>query len=278
MDTAEKHTYFKNKILSSKNLPTLPAVLQEALAIVDGKKVSLAQVASIVGRDQVFTTKVLKMVNSSLYGFPGRIASIQNAMALLGLNVVKGLIISTVATDYMLKQQVSLHDHSFSCSIAAREIAQVLRLPCSADLITASLLHDFGKVIIVSQLPEQYEEIVATMRADGLCCYDAEKKVLGFSHTIVGSWLAKLWHLPPNLTMAMQCHHSPMKAEEHVTMVSGVHLADFFAHLYGRTPVGEDSITRLDGMALKHLGVTQNVLEYLLDKLAENLLLKTSTR
>lgn len=278
MDTAEKHAFYKNKILSSKNLPTLPALLQEALAIVDNKKVSLAQVAAIVGRDQVFTTKVLKMVNSSLYGFPGRIASIQNAMALLGLNVVKGLIISTVATDYMLKQHASLHDHSLSCSMAAREIAQVLRLPCSADLITASLLHDFGKVIIVSQLPEQYKDIVDCMRSEDLSCFEAEKKILGFAHNSVGCWLAKLWHLPPNLTMAMQCHHSPMQAEEHVTLVAGVHLADFFAHLYGRTASGEDTISNLDGLALKHLGVTQNVLEYLLDKLAEKMLGKSGKR
>lgn len=273
MDMAEKHTFYKNKILSSKNLPNLPALLQEALAVVDNKKVSLAQVAAIIGRDQVFTTKVLKMVNSSLYGFPGRIASIQNAMALLGLNVVKGLIISTVAMDFMIKHQASLHDHSLACSAAAREIAQVLRLPCSADLITASLLHDFGKVIIVSQLPEQYKEITACMRTENLSNLEAEKKVLGFTHSSVGFWLAKLWHLPPNLTMAMQWHHSPMQAEEHVTLVGGVHLADFFAHLYGRTASGEDTISNLDGLALKHLGVTQNVLEYLLDKLAEGLLL-----
>lgn len=278
MVNEDKQKFFKNKILASKNLPTLPTVLQEVMAIVESRKANMVQIGAIIGRDQVLTTKVLKMVNSALYGFPGRISSIQNAVALLGINVVKGLLISTLVMEYMLNHQVSLHEHSLACSTAARELAQCLNLPSAEDYVTASLLHDFGKVIIVTQLPEEYKKIVALMRDERTTGRNAEMAILGFSHEQVGSWLAKLWHLPPQLTAAMLYHHRPMQAEAHATLVSGVHLANFFAHLFERPAEKERIISRLDGLALKHLGLRQNVLEYLLDKLGEKLLPRTKIR
>lgn len=271
MVSEEKRRLYKNKILASKNLPTLPTVLQEVMALVENKKVNLGQIGAMIGRDQVLTTKVLKMVNSALYGFPGRIASIQNAVALLGINVVKGLIISTVAMEYMLKYQMTLHGHSLACSTAARELATCLKLPCVEDFVTAGLLHDFGKVIIVTQLSEQYQDIALLLRTQHLTCTDAEMAVLGFNHVQVGAWLAKLWNLPPHLTAAMQYHHKPTQAGPYATLACGVHLANFFAHLFERPSEHEQTISKLDGLALKHLGLRQNLLECLLDKLGEKL-------
>ncbi|MEG2171886.1 MAG: HDOD domain-containing protein [Desulfovibrionaceae bacterium] len=264
--------------MASRNLPTLPTVLEEAMELMESKKANMTQVAAIIGRDQVLTTKLLKMVNSALYGFPGRIASIQNAVALLGMNVVKGLIISTVAMDYMLKHQSLLREHSIACSTAAREVAIHLRLPGLEDFITAGLLHDFGKVIITTQLPEQCAEISTLMYASTMTAKEAETAVLGFSHEQVSAWLANLWHLPAQLTAAMQYHHAPLQAEAHTTLACGVHLANFFAHLFDRAASENKTISRLDGFALKHLGIRQRVFECLLDKLGEKLLPRVNVR
>lgn len=272
MVNEDKQKFYKNKILASKNLPTLPTVLQEVMETVENRRANMTQIGAMIGRDQVLTTKVLKMVNSALYGFPGRISSIQNAVALLGINVVKGLLISTLVMEYMLKHQMLLHGHSLACSTAARELALCLNLPAVEEYVTASLLHDFGKVIIVTQLPEEYKKITALMDEEHLTSKSAEMAVLGFGHEQVGAWLAKLWHLPPQLTAAMLYHHRPMQAESHATLVSGVHLANFFAHLFDRAAEEKGTISRLDGMALKHLGLRQNILESLLDRLGEKLL------
>lgn len=278
MVSEEKQKFYKNKILVSKNLPTLPTVLQEVMATVENKKANMGQIGALIGRDQVLTTKVLKMVNSALYGFPGRIASIQNAVTLLGINVVKGLIISTVAMEYMLKHQITLHGHSLACSTAARELATCLNLPVVEDFVTAGLLHDFGKVIIVTQLPEQYKEIVILIRTERLTGSDAEMAVLGFTHAQVGAWLAKFWNLPSHLTAAMQFHHKPMQAGQHATLACAVHLANFFAHLFERSSEEDQTVSALDGLALKHLGLRQNALECLLDRLGEKLLPRSKVR
>lgn len=273
MERSEQQRYYKSKILDAKNLPTLPVVLQEAMAVMSSNKSSMVKVAAIIGRDQVLSTKVLKMVNSPVYGFPGRISSIQNALVLLGFNVVKGMIISTVAVEYMVKNMVSLRNHSLACSTAARELGKFLRVPNVEDFVTAGLLHDFGKVIISTQLPEKYKEVIRLVSIKDMQCVDAEREVLGFSHEQVNSWVGALWNLPGNLTDAMRFHHRPMRAETHLTLTCGVHVANFFSRLFECGSPEDDHISYLDPLALKHLGITQRSLSHLLDSLGGQLAL-----
>jgi Predicted signal transduction protein len=68
---------------------------------VENPNSSTDQISRAISKDQVLSAKVLKMVNSPIYGFPGRIGSIQHALVLLGFNVIKGIIISTSVFDVM---------------------------------------------------------------------------------------------------------------------------------------------------------------------------------
>ena len=78
----------KGRILAVKDLPTLPGVLQEVAVLVENPNSSSDQISRAISKDQVLSAKVLKMVNSPIYGFPGRIGSIQHALVLLGLNIL----------------------------------------------------------------------------------------------------------------------------------------------------------------------------------------------
>ena len=91
----------KGQILAVKDLPTLPGVLHEVSILVEDPNSSTDQISKAISKDQVLSAKVLKMVNSPIYGFPGRIGSIQHALVLLGFNVIKGIIISTSVFDVM---------------------------------------------------------------------------------------------------------------------------------------------------------------------------------
>ena len=98
----------KKQILTMKDLPTLPGVLTEVSALVENPDSSTDQISKVIAKDQVLSAKVLKMVNSPVYGFPGRIGSIQHALVLLGFNVIKGIIISTSIFDVMNKHMRGL--------------------------------------------------------------------------------------------------------------------------------------------------------------------------
>jgi hypothetical protein len=108
-------TQYKGKLLAVKDLPTLPTVLAKVSKLVEDPNSSTEQIARVISMDQVLSAKVLKMVNSPIYGFPGRIGTIQHALVLLGFNVIKGIIISTSVFDMMEESMKGLWDHSMGC-------------------------------------------------------------------------------------------------------------------------------------------------------------------
>lgn len=264
-------TQYKGKCLESRNLPALPLPLREAMALMNSPNASMQKVAVVISRDQVLSAKVLKMVNSPIYGFPGRISSIQNALVLLGFNVIRGLIISTVVFDTMSKSMKALWAHSLSCSVLCREIAKVFKVKDLEECTLAGLLHDFGKIITATQMPEAQKELEKLVAEKDILFYNAEKELLGFSHTQINGWVAEHWSLPPSLKAAMMYHHNPMGSAEHKTLCCVVHLSDFLARLYESGSGGDNNVPVLDPMALKHLGLDQSALGDLVDKAGETL-------
>ena len=114
----------KGQLLAVKDLPTLPGVLQEVAILVENPNSSTDQISKAISKDQVLSAKVLKMVNSPIYGFPGRIGSIQHALVLLGFNVIKGIIISTSVFEVMNENMKGLWEHSLGCALASSAIAR----------------------------------------------------------------------------------------------------------------------------------------------------------
>ena len=266
---SDLQTSFRNQRLLVKNLPTLPAALQEARRIADAPGTTVAQLAEVIGRDQSLSGKVLKLVNSPTYGFPGRIASIQNALVLLGFQVIKSLIISTVVFENMPSGMTELWHHSVGCATACRELGRLLKMESADELSIAGLLHDIGKVIIAAQLPEAHKEISRLAREEDITCREAEKRILGITHPHIGAWLAAHWNLPDNLRSALAFHHRPTSANEYIAIASVVHIGNFMTHLFEFGNGGDDHVPLLDPHAFKHLGLNHQKLSMLTDIIGE---------
>ncbi len=255
----------KGLLLAVKDLPTLPTVLEEVSRLLEDPRSSTQQVAKLISRDQVLSAKVLKMVNSPVYGFPGRISTIQHALVLLGNNVIRGLIISASVFDLMTVSMSGLWEHSVGCAMACGVIAREAGFKEPEEYAVAGLLHDLGKVIVALQLPAAKTDIDRAVRDEDLLYLEAEKKMLGFGHDRVNSWVADHWNLPLNLKVGISGHHRPVSAQHYPKMACVVHVGDFVTRVLEIGSGGEDHVPALDPQALELLSLDVSDLDRVMD-------------
>jgi HD-like signal output (HDOD) protein len=264
-------TSVKGQILSIKDLPTLPKVLDEVSRLVQDPNANTDEIAKIISRDQVLSAKVLKMVNSPVYGFPGRIGTVQHALVLLGFNVVRGIIISTSVFDMMVKAMEGLWEHSLGCALAANVVARAAGLPDPEEYSVAGLLHDLGKVVAAVQMPELHESVSQAVREQDLRWFEAERAVMGFGHDRINAWLARHWNLPGNIREGMSHHHSPETAQLYPDTAAAVHVGDWIVRIYEYGTGGDDQAALLSRKALDMLGLKLADLDRILDEFAGQL-------
>jgi len=259
----------KKKVLAIKDLPTLPQVLEEVSKLVEDPNVSTEKIAQVISKDQVLSAKVLKMVNSPIYGFPRRISTIQHALVLLGFNVIKGIIISTSVFDIMNTSMVGLWEHSLGCALASSVIAKKANLKDPEEYSVAGLLHDLGKVIALVQLPELKTEVEELVKKEDIPYYLAEKKVMGFGHDRINAWLVDYWNLPLRLKEGLAWHHQLGMAKHYPEVAAVVHLADFLTRVFEIGFAGDDQVSKLDGRVFKILKLSLSKFEEILDELCD---------
>ncbi|MDR1241671.1 MAG: HDOD domain-containing protein [Deltaproteobacteria bacterium] len=262
-------TSYKGRILEAKNLPAMPDAVQEISRLMERGDCSTDMVASVIERDQSLAAKVLKMVNSPVYGFPGRITNIKNALVLLGINVIKGLMVTATVFDTFNKRMVELWKHSVACSVASVEVARAAGFKQPEEYAVFGLLHDLGKVVFAMQIPEARQQVDDLVKRNDVLFRDAEKQILGFGHDKINAWICEHWNLPLMLKEAMVHHHDPMMAQFHPESAAVVHLADFMARLFECGSGGDDNVSLLDPRALRLVNLNHAKFKDILTELCD---------
>ena len=248
----------RKRIEALQSLPTLAGVVEKLNVLVDTPDTSIADVGKVISKDQVLSAKVLKLINSGFYGFPGRISTVTHALVLLGFNVIKGLILSASVYDLMKESMVGLWEHSLGTAVASGLIARQLGEQDPEEVATGGLLHDLGKVALGVQIPKLFEQVTAEVAAEDCLFLDAEQKIMGVNHTRVAYWLIEAWNLPPMLTEAIIYHHQPQLAKLAPRQTAMVHLGDIFARARGFGNGGDAGIPELDPAAWELLGLSMD--------------------
>lgn len=262
----------KNRIQHIKSLPTLPGVVKKLCSVVENDESSVAKIADIISTDQVISAKVLKIVNSPFYGFPGRISTVNHAIVLLGFNVIKGIVITAAVIDHMTSSMVGLWEHSLGVAATSGIIARRLQIPEPEEVSTAGLLHDLGKVILCTELRTEADEVMANVSICGKSFLESERKILdGICHCEIVGWLAEDWNLPPRLREPMVMHHWPEVAEFAQVPTAIVHLADIITRSLQFGSGGDPFVPPISPAAMSILNLKLADLASLLEEIDDEL-------
>jgi putative nucleotidyltransferase with HDIG domain len=261
----------RHKVENINTLPTVPGVLKRLSAVIEKPRITLVEISAFISSDPALTTRVLKMVNSAIYGFPGRIASVSHATMLLGLNVIKGLLLGVSVFELMQKTMSGLYEHSLACAIASRVIAQKKGLKEPEEVSVAGLLHDIGKVILTLEYPKEYQAAMNEARGKSISIFDAEKNQFNATHANVGSWLAEKWHFPRKLIEVIECHHRPALAKNASLETAIVHMADLLVRARGFGFAGEILVPEVNAIAYELLKLSESDIKDVLREMEDNM-------
>lgn len=262
----------RKRVEALTSVPTMPGVFEKISKMIEGSESAAADIAGVISSDQALSAKVLRLVNSAFYGFPGRISNVTHALIILGFDVVKGLILSTSVFDMMLARGLfGLWEHSFGCAVTAGVVARKIEHPDPEEVSVAALLHDLGKVIIRIEAPDQALLIEEAVRKKDVSVYEAEEEILGFNHTTVGRWLSKKWNLPSSLADPITYHHSPWLAKAAPRQTAVVHVADVLVRASGYGSGGDRLVPRIDAKTWKGLDISDPLLEEIISETDEKL-------
>ncbi|MCS7203455.1 MAG: HDOD domain-containing protein [Thermodesulfovibrio sp.] len=214
------------KVEKVENLPTIPSILKKILSIIEDPNVSLQRITDFVSSDPTLTARILKMVNSPVYGFPGRISSISHAMVILGLNAVKGLLLGVSVFELMQRYMRGLWEHSLATAIFSRILAIQKNVDASEEVSVAGLLHDIGKVILMIAFREDYAKVLDEVKNNERYLYEVERDYFGLTHAEVGGIVSKRWNFPLKLIEPIMYHHRPQISEKFQKETAIVHVAN----------------------------------------------------
>jgi putative nucleotidyltransferase with HDIG domain len=230
-----------------KDLAVLPQVVHQIIHLTSNPNASAKDLERLISIDQGMSMRVLNTVNSAYYGFSRKIASIKDAVVLLGFKAVRNLAMTVSMfdlfvgkTDRQNLRRGKWWRHSIDTALCARLIASQVAGVSPDEAYTAGLLHDIGKPLLDRYGDAPYEQ-VEDLVAQGVPELAAEQQVYGCDHTAVGRAVSLHWGFPEKLVEAIGCHHAQTPdGFQDASLTAVVALANQVAHLLRQADAPDD--------------------------------------
>ena len=190
-----------------KSLPSLPEQINSVLVATGSTSSMDYNIVEIIQYDPSMALSVLKVANSPVYGYSGRISSLQQAAGLLGPGAIKNIILRTpILERYLTNRQndtpIDFSDLWMHCGMTASLSGGLGRLigGLESDVcFTAGLIHDTGVIALSAYCPKELAKAFETSQNEKICLLDAEKKVFGFNSSDLSMELMNAWNFPESL-------------------------------------------------------------------------------
>jgi HD-like signal output (HDOD) protein len=230
------HEAIRHTVTALGDLPSVPRTYEALTQALGDPDTSLQKVSKIIEQDVGVSAKVLQLVNSAFFGIAHSMTSIQSAVAYLGINTLKNLVLS-VEIFRAFKPTRDLPGFSLEkLQRHAQLTAHIAgRLPVPKHLteiaVVAGMLHDVGKLILAWKLSEHFQQVLAEGVEARCPTFEVEERLDGFSHAEIGAYLLGLWGIPYSIVEGVALHHGPNRVpHQNFDAASAVYVANLLAH------------------------------------------------
>lgn len=202
-------------IVLVEKMPAFPKSVQQVMQLTSDINASAKDIVRVIECDPVMTIKILKAINSSFYGLPQKITSVQRAVVHIGINTIKNIALGVAAMGMLNADNKANFNtsnfllHSLTTAAISKMLAERIGLSSTecGDCFVAGLLHDFGKVVFAEFMPDEFKLALEKSKEQQLPLHQTELEFIGLNHTQAGKMLAEKWELSAPLIDAIAHHH-----------------------------------------------------------------------
>ena len=260
---------------NADSLPSPPGVALDIVRLNQRDDIDIEELAEVVGRDPAIVAKMLRMANSSSFGRPGQVSEIRQAIMTLGLRSVNLLALSFSLASYSKGDSRLDFDYTeyWTSSAVTTTAARVLAaryLPQYCDeAFLASILCDFGQLILAECAPKQYRPVLSKRAKSDARLHEIEREVLGEDHGQLGGDLLREWGLPSLICSAIYAHHDPSKVEnddfDAMRLARVLHLSSLIAEVYS-TSTGESGLEELQRLGREYFQIDHETCQTVMEE------------
>jgi putative nucleotidyltransferase with HDIG domain len=210
-------------------IPSFPQIAIRILQLTSNEDVSMRQLGDLISSDPSFSSEVLAIANSALYAPRYPVTSILQAIAVLGLNRLKGVCLTVGVRAYLGKSLNHLWlraiwRHSLACALIAEQLAQAGSMNKNTAY-TAGILHDMGRLAMVAISPETYNPLLMTHTGTPSSILPRERDLFGFDHCDAGRHLITDWKLPADFEVILSEHHAARQKQDSWNLASLINVS-----------------------------------------------------
>lgn len=267
------------------HIATLPEITLKIVELVEDQTSTAQDLHAVISKDPALCSRILKVVNSSFYGLPGQIGSINRAIVLLGLNAVKNIAVSASLAKLFRGGELcpsfsarDLWTHSVAVAAASKQISDVIGLNAPDEAFLAGLMHDIGIMVEMQFNRQKLIEVFGTIAPEGSAgaprgeMLDAERALFGATHQDFGRGLSEKWKFPKTFAAVTGYHHNPLEAPEGARVLPCIaYVADRLAGEAGAGFRADLQAFDIDPAVMEQINLQTDQLELIKSQLAEQI-------
>lgn len=196
-------------------LPPIPVVVLELLRVLDDENSDLNAITRVIGKDPSMSMNILKVANSAFYRLTNKVATVDHAVKMLGIREVTMICVSCAAYHVLRPprsaetfSQEEFWKHSVATGVIARKICRELSVGDKNVIYFGGLLHDIGKIVLDRFAHDIYKIVIQLTHEECLPMIDAEKRIIGEGHDMIGGLIMEKWKFPWTLVNVTRYHHA----------------------------------------------------------------------